>query len=141
MTDQIIFDLNDHTIKDISGNSTELNSSLESNQSKSCSAQNVENFSYSKIITGKDKLLSESSLQGIPDSIAESANICNKWYELLQTNQIDLNYSSNDVQKQIPNLKQKPKYNKREKEKTSETIPKVKKNYTKSQSKITKNHK
>jgi hypothetical protein len=59
-------------------------------------------------------MLSESALQGIPHDITEAKKIYNKWYELFETNQIDLS-GNHKVEEEIQNLKHKKhlKYNKR----------------------------
>jgi hypothetical protein len=76
-------------------------------------------------------MLSESALQGIPHYITEAKKICNKWYELFETNQIDLS-GNHKVEQQIQNLKHKKKYNKRAQNKKSKEIQNVKKSLQKS---------
>ncbi len=75
-------------------------------------------------------MLSESALQGIPHYITEAKKICNKWYELFETNQIDLS-GNHKVEQQIQNLKHKKKYNKRAQNKRSKRNPKCKEKFTK----------
>jgi hypothetical protein len=93
-------------------------------ESELISSQNIsahKKFSYSLIITGEDKMLSESALQGIPHDITETKKIFNKWYELFETNQIDLS-GNHEVEGEIQNLKLERKYKKRaEKKKSKET--------------------
>jgi hypothetical protein len=79
-------------------------------------------------------MLSESALQGIPRDITEAKKICNKWYELFETNQNDLS-GNHKVEQQIQNLKHKKKYNKRAQNKKSKETQKIKKSFQKSTNK------
>jgi hypothetical protein len=85
-------------------------------------------FSYSLIITGEEKIMSECALQGIAHYITEVLikKICNKWYELFETNQIDLS-GNHKVEGQMQTLKHKKKYNKRGQKKKSKETQNVKK--------------
>jgi hypothetical protein len=106
-------------------------------ESESISSQKIwthEKFSYSVIITGEDKMLSESALQGIPHHITKAKKICKKWYELLETNQIDLS-GNHKVEGEIQNLKLKRKYKKRAEKKKSKETQNVKKSLQKSTNK------
>jgi hypothetical protein len=82
-------------------------------------------------------MLSESALQGIPHDITEAKKVCNKWYELFETNQIDLS-GNHKVEQQIQNLKHKKKYNKREVKKKSKETQNVKKSLRKTTNKSRK---
>jgi hypothetical protein len=106
-------------------------------ESESISSQKIwthEKFSYSVIITGEDKMLSESAVQGIPHDIIEAKKICNKWYELFETNQIDLSVN-HKVEVEIQNLKLERKYKKRAEKEKSEETQNVKKSLQKSRNK------
>jgi hypothetical protein len=108
--------------------SSDFDSSSENDRSDEeielISSQNIsahKKFSYSLIITGEDKMLSESALQGIPHDITEAKKIFNCWYELFETNQIDLS-GNHEVEGEIQNLNLERKYKKRaEKKKSKET--------------------
>ncbi len=112
-------------LSDFDSSSEIEKSDYESELISSQKASTHERFSYSLIITGEDKMLSKSALQAIPDSITKVEKIFSKWYELFETNQIDLS-GIHKIEEEIQNSKQKRKYKKRAEKKKSEETRNVK---------------